>query len=594
MSEQKITLANIHEELNQVAVKKLPPLRISVLRNITIEPIEPYLKYFFAKTGYNATIKFGAYDNILQEALMPDNPLFKDTKAVLVYCYLDQLSWDLARNFCALSAEIVQQEISRITGFFQTVISGIRRQSPVMILWHGLELPDAPNYGIFDSQNSPGQKETVTQLNQTLQNILWQTPNAFYVDMNNCLARVGSGQFYDSRYWHISNAPYSRDGLWEIAGEDLKFLRSVMGKRKKCLVLDCDNVLWGGIIGEDGMDQIKLGKTYPGSTYYEFQQEVLNLYHTGVVIALCSKNNEEDVWEVFRNHPEMLLKEDHISAARINWEDKAANIRAIAAELNIGLDAIVFADDNEFEINLVNQLLTEVETIHLPVSQAQNSRRILASCGLFDTVSLTEEDRLKTQMYKAEQKRTEFKTTITSMEDYYRSLEMEIEVNRADDFSIQRIAQLTQKTNQFNMTTRRYSEGDIKKIVQSANHDVLYIKVKDKFGSSGLVGVSILEYKNNEALLDTYLLSCRILGRGIENVFLTATLLVAKKHGSQTIKAEYIPSAKNALAEPFYPDNGFTLKDSGKTSKTFSFALDRLNKNNYPSYIKTVNINLSF
>ena len=194
-------------------------------------------------------------------------------------------------------------------------------------------------------------------------------------------------------------------------------------------------------------------------------------------------------------------------------------------------------------------------------------------------------------MYKAEQKRTEFKTTITNLEDYYRSLEMEIEVNRADDFSIQRIAQLTQKTNQFNMTTRRYSEGDIKRFVQSANHNVLYIKVNDKFGSSGLVGVSILEYKKNEALIDTFLLSCRILGRGIENVFLTATLLAAQKHGSQTIKAEYIPSAKNSLAEPFYPDNGFTLKKSGKTSKTFSFALDLLNKSNYPSYIETVNIN---
>jgi FkbH-like protein len=523
---------------------------------------------------------------------MPDNPLFKGTKAILIYCYLDQLSWDLARNFCALSAEAVQQEINRITGFYQSVINGIRNQTPAMILWHGLELPDMPNYGIYDSLHSPGQKETITRLNQSLQNIIMQAPNSYFVDMNTCLTRAGSAQFYDSRYWHISKSPYSRDGLWEIANEDLKFLRSVLGKRKKCLVLDCDNVLWGGVVGEDGIGKIKLDKTYPGSTFYEFQQEVLNLYHSGIIIALCSKNNEEDVWGVFRRHPDMLLKEDHISAARINWEDKAKNIRSIAEELNIGLDSIVFADDNQFEINLVSQFLPEVETIHLPVNNAQHSRKILASCGLFDTISLTEEDRLKTQMYKAEQKRTEFKTTITKLDDYYRSLEMEIEVKRADDYSIQRIAQLTQKTNQFNMTTRRYSEGDIKNFSGSSSHDVLYIKVNDKFGSSGLVGVSILEYKNKEAWIDSFLLSCRILGRGIENVFLKSTLMAAQKHGSRIVRADYIPSAKNSLAESFYPENGFTLQAAQEKTKTYNFSLDRLDKNNFPDYFKTLTINL--
>lgn len=591
MSLKKITLANLQDELNRDIIKQLPAIQVAVLRNITVEPLEPYLKYALAQIGFNASVRFGAYDNILQEALKADNPVFKDTKAVLVFCYLEHLSWDLSRNFCALSEQDITREINRITEFFQTVIQGIREQSSAMILWHGLELPDVPNYGIYDSRQASGQVETITGLNQKLAETLRKTPNAFMVDMNTCLARTGSAQFYDTRYWHISKAPYARDGLWEIATEDSKYLRSILGKRKKCLVLDCDNVLWGGIIGEDGLDQIKLDKTYPGSTFYDFQQEVLNLHHTGIILALCSKNNEQDVWEVFRKHPDMLLKEDHISAARINWDDKAGNLRSIAEELNIGLDSIVFVDDNEFEINLVNQLLPEVETIHLPVANAQNSRKILGSCGLFDTISVTEEDRLKTQMYKAEQKRTEHKTKISNLDEYYFSLEMELTINRADDFSIQRIAQLTQKTNQFNMTTRRYSQEDILQFSRSADHTVLYIKVNDKFGSSGLVGVSILEYKKEEAVIDSFLLSCRILGRGIEHVFLTATLMAAREHGSRQVKAEYIPTAKNALAESFYGDNGFTKIKTTGDCKEFTYPLEQLNST-FPEYFKSVMINL--
>ncbi|MGE0267277.1 MAG: HAD-IIIC family phosphatase [Candidatus Omnitrophota bacterium] len=591
MSLKKITLANIQDELNRDTLKQLPGLPLTVLRNITIEPLEPYLRYALSHIGFNTNIRFGAYDNILQEALKPDNPLFKETKAVLVFCYLEQLSFDLARNFCSMSESAVQEEMNRITGFFQTVIQGIRRQSPAMILWHGLEIPDNPNYGIYDSQHSPGQKETVYRLNQTLMETLQKTSNAYFVDLNTCLARIGSGQFYDLRYWHISKAPYSRDGLWEIAAENLKFLRSILGKRKKCLILDCDNVLWGGVVGEDGLENIKLDKTYPGSVYSDFQQEVLNLYHAGIIIALCSKNNEQDVWEVFKNHPGMLLKEENITTARINWEDKAGNIKSIAEELNIGLDSMVFCDDNEFEINLVNELLPDVETIHLPVHSAQNSQRTLAACGLFDTVDLTEEDRVKTHLYKAEQKRTAFKTSASSLEDYYRSLEMEIDVNRADDFSFQRIAQLTQKTNQFNMTTRRYSQEDILRFSRSKDHCVLYVKVNDKFGSSGLVGVSILEYKNDDALIDSFLLSCRILGRGIEQVFLKATLMAACQHGSRLVTAEFMPSAKNALAESFYPDNSFKPVDTGGTSKIYTCAVEQTTSE-FPEYFKSVTINL--
>ena len=357
----------------------------------------------------------------------------------------------------------MQNEVRRIQETITNILTGIRKQTDGMILWHGFEIPLYPGLGIWDSQIPAGQAGVIPELNNFLRTALRSVPNAYYVDLNLCLARVGGKAFYDERYWHIGRAPYSREALCEIASEDFKFIRSLKGKSKKCLVLDCDNVLWGGIIGEDGLSGIKLGKTYPGSPYYEFQQEVVNLYNRGILIALCSKNNAEDVWEVFRTHPDMVLKEKHIAAAEINWEDKATNLKKIAANLNIGLESLVFVDDSEFEVNLVRGAIPEMTVLHFPKDKTVEYRNMLASCGLFDTLTVSAEDRERGVMYQAEAQRKQLQSQALDLETYLKSLEMVIEVKFADDFTLPRIAQLTQKTNQFNLTTRRYSEADIKK-----------------------------------------------------------------------------------------------------------------------------------
>src|SRR3989304_7719372 len=321
-----VTFAEIQDILNKANLGDMPRLNISILRNVTVEPIIPYLKYLTYEIGFAAEIRMGDYDNIVQESLgVKEGILHKDTDCVLIFMKLENLSWNLARNFSALAAEDLQNEVMRIQEIICNILSGIRKQTGGMILWHGFELPLYPGLGIWDSQIPAGQSGIITELNEFLRISLRGIPNAYYVDLNLCLARVGGQTFYDDRYWHIGRAHYSREALCGIASEDFKFIRSLKGKSKKCLVLDCDNVLWGGIIGEDGISGIHLGKTYPGSPYYEFQQEVLNLYNRGILIALCSKNNAEDVWEVFRSHPNMAIKEQHIAAAEVNWEDKATN-----------------------------------------------------------------------------------------------------------------------------------------------------------------------------------------------------------------------------------------------------------------------------
>lgn len=556
------------------------PVNILALRNITLEPLEVYLNYFAAASGLKARITWGGYDQLVQETVAGkgESPLHDLTlDAVIVFFRLEGAAWSLARNFMALGPETVKAEEKRLQDIITQMLRGIRKKTKAMILWFAFETPLYPVAGVLEGQGQDLQVATITRLNRFIAGELQAIPNAFFVDMDRLRARVGAAAFYDHRYWHIGRAPYNRDGYLEIALETMKFLRALKGKNKKCLVLDCDNVLWGGIIGEDGLEKISLGKTYPGSMYYEFQQEILNLYHRGILIALCSKNNPEDVWEVFRKHPDMLLKEEHIAAAQINWEDKTTNLPRIAQELNLGLDSFVFVDDAAFEINLVRSLLPEVTCLHLPVEQAPDYRDLLTSTGLFETLTFSWEDQKRGELYRAEEQRKKSAAQIADVETYLRSLEMEIEVKEADAFAMPRIAQLTQKTNQFNLTTRRYSESDIMLFMQDQGARVYYLRLKDRFGDMGIVGVAIVKgLQSGEADIDTFLMSCRALGRKVEEVFLSVVLRALRMEQIKRVIAEFLPTAKNVQVKDFYDRQGFSiLKDSGKTGQKYQLELSR-------------------
>jgi FkbH-like protein len=586
---EALTYSQIQETLSAVDSSKLPELNIAVLRNIMLEPIEPYLRYEALQAGYHAHVSFGSYDNIFQEAVGGNSQLFeKKINCILIYTYLETLAPNLARQFAGLSQAQAEAEVARIQDFINAVLAGVRRQTDGMILWHSFEIPLYPSLGIRDAQIE-GQVAIIRRLNEFLRRKVDETPNAYFVDLSLCRGRVGASGFYDRRYWQIARAPYGRDALREIASEDFKFIRALVGRNRKCLVLDCDNTLWGGIIGEDGLAGITLGRNYPGSAFYEFQQEILNLHHRGVIVALCSKNNEADVWEVFRKHPDMVLREDHIAAAQINWEDKVSNLRQLALALNIGLDSMVYADDSEFEVGLVQRELPEVAVIHMPAHKTFDYAHLLASCGYFDTLTISEEDLKRGDMYRAELGRKQLQAQATDMESYYNSLEMVLDIHLADDFSVPRIAQLTQKTNQFNLTTRRYTEADIKRMKDSDTSDVLYLKLTDNYGDSGIVGACLLHYQQDRAILDSFLLSCRVLGRGVEDVLLIHALRLARKRGCQLVIGEYCATGKNDQVKLFYQRQGFQAID-GSTQQADQLFQYRLSQElrREPAYFKAI------
>jgi FkbH-like protein len=585
------SLAELNNYIDNYDTSDLPSLNTVVLRNITVEAITPYMRYLSLQMGFSSNIVFGDYDNVLQEALSNDDSLINEqTDCIMVFTRLDTLSPKLANSFAQLDLNNIEEEKELVKIYITTVLSGIRNKTNALINWHGFELPINPAFGIMDNTSESMHSGTIRELNDFLKTQLRKFKNSFFIDINIVRSKVGSKYFYDNRYWHIGKAPYTLEALKEISIDNFKLYRALKGKNKKCLVLDCDNTLWGGIVGEDGLEGIKIGPNYPGSGFLSFQQEILSLYHRGVIIALCSKNNDKDVWDVLDNHPHMLLKRKHISIAQINWDDKASNIIQIADKLNIGLDSFVFIDDNKFETNLVKKILPEVDIIHLPKGKSAEYKDMLASSGYFDSLTFTDEDKNRSQLYKTEFKRKndqkEFKGDIQS---YYETLNMSFHIDKANIKVVPRIAQLTQKTNQFNLTTKRYTEKDIEEFINSDNSDVFFVELEDRFGKMGIVGVIIVKYFEDFLEIDTLLLSCRVIGRGVEKIIIKECVKLAEIRNLLKVRGSYIMTNKNSQVKDFYSKSKFKIEKESDQEVKFLFE-GNSNVLSIPTYFKEINI----
>jgi FkbH-like protein len=403
-------------------------------------------------------------------------------------------------------------------------------------------------------------------------------PNLKVIDFKEFYNLTGE-DIFNWRYYYISqsliNPKYNKQfNSWFKAKLD-----AISNNRKKCLVLDLDNTLWGGILGEDGIEGIQLGNLYPGLAFYDFQKGLLELYNSGVILAVCSKNNELDVLECWSKHPSILINKKHLSSYRINWVDKPTNIRAIANELNISLDSIVFIDDNPAERERVKFELPMVSVPDFP-EQPYLLCDFLKSVHFeyFQIHQLTSEDQKKTEQYKTNVKRKVFSEKFKNIDDYLSSLKMELNFFDCNELNILRISQMTQKTNQFNLTTKRYIEQDLINIKKN-NGLINCLSVKDRFGDNGITVASVILIDKHIASIDSFLLSCRILGRGIEEAYLLFLLNNLVKMGITTVEAKYIPTKKNIQTSEFYENQGFKLiKTEESGIKIYSLELIKINK----------------
>jgi FkbH-like protein len=380
-------------------------------------------------------------------------------------------------------------------------------------------------------------------------------------DLDALAASVGRWNWGDDRFFHIAKLPCAPEHLPIYAHSVASLMLARLGRSRKCLVLDLDNTLWGGVVGDDGLGGIVVGQGDPvGEAYLAFQYYAKALAARGVILAVCSKNEEVNAKEVFEKHPDMVLRLPDISCFVANWDDKAGNLRRIAQELNIGLDALVFVDDNPAERALVRRLAPEVAVPELPEDPTDYIRAVEAH-RYFEAVAISNEDFQRTEMYRANAQRRETASNIADLDDFLRSLAMRAWIGPIGDVELDRAVQLIGKSNQFNLTTRRHSAADIQRMIESPSWILRVVKLADAFGDNGLISVLLAEATDDALIIDTWLMSCRVLKRGVEQCLLNHVVAIARDRGLKQIIGDYIPTAKNGLVKEHYANLGFTQID---------------------------------
>jgi FkbH-like protein len=551
----------------------LTKFKLAILRSFTVEPIVPLLRAEAFAYGIDLEVHVGDFNTYVQDILDSQSSLYRFTpNAVILAVRSDQAAPELWRDFADLAPEAAQQAAERVVKSYEQLIATFRKHSQATLIVHSLERPSFPGLGLLDSQSEAGQSGLIRHINREILRIAEGFHGIYTLDYDALVARHGSEHWHDERKWLTARLPIAADGLLPMAREWMRFIVPLSGRTAKVLVADLDNTLWGGVIGEDGMTGIKVGPEYPGAAYQALQRALLDLSRKGILLAICSKNNLDDAMEALEGHPGMLLRGKHFAAMRINWTDKAQNLREIAEELNVGIESLAFLDDNPFECGQVRAALPEVIVIDLPKNPLGYAAAV-RNCAAFERLALSSEDQKRNEMYAEQKQRAGAEQNFQSKEDFFRFLEQEAELEPVSELTLARVAQLTQKTNQFNLTTRRYTEPQIVDMAKKAEWNIFSIKVRDRFGDHGLVGVAITHDEGEECEVDTFLLSCRVIGRTVETALLAHLAESATQRGRKRMVGWFLPTKKNAPARDFYQQHGFARQDANGTGSLWALDL---------------------
>jgi FkbH-like protein len=553
----------------------LLPYRLAILRSFTVEPMVPLLRAAAFNAGIDLTIRLSEFNAHAQEILDPASALYDFAPDVMILAVQTRdAAPDLWRDFPGLSPEQIQAAIDRVTEEVRNWIHIFRQHSQAHLVIHNFEQPIAVSQGVLDSQLDVSQSPAIRQINEGFRRLASQHPGVYILDYDGLVARHGRAHWHDERKWLMVRLPIAAQNLNHLVNEWLRFLHPLTGKVAKAVVVDLDNTLWGGVIGEDGIAGIQLASDHPGAAYQSLQRALLDLHHRGILLAICSKNNVDDAMEALQNHPGMLLKPKHFAAMRINWGAKSQNLREIAAELNIGIDSLAFVDDNPIERQQIRSQVPEVFVIELPNDPMEFARAI-RECPRFERLSLSTEDQRRGEYYQKQRERERLEETVSSREDFYRSLQQEVEIAPLDKSTLRRIVQLTNKTNQFNLTTRRYTEQQISELASSPDWNCFSLRVRDRFGDNGLVGVAITRMQEKTCEVDTLLMSCRVIGRTLETALLSFLAEHARKLGAQQLQGWFLPTKKNAPARDFYSSHGFQVLEQNGHGTLWGLNLER-------------------
>ncbi len=562
-------------------------VRVALLGSFTLDLLVPIVKACALSRRILAQTYVGQFNVWQQEVLSETSGLRRFNPDVIFLALRpEDLAPELVDGFLGLSPAEIGAQIRQATGALESFLGALRRFSQAKVVVHSMPLPVYPTLGILDHEIPAGQSAAFQEWNGAWLDVAKHTSDVWVMDCDRLIREIGWSRWCDARLWALARLPLSSMALDRIAEEYAKYLQAFFGVARKVLVLDLDNTLWGGIIGEDGLDGIQLGSEYPGSAFVQLQRLILSLHDRGVVLAVNSKNNPDEARHAMETHPAMVLRQKYFAATRINWNDKAGNLQELAEELNLNLDSFVYIDDSAVECERVRQALPQVLTVHMADEPALRADRLRRLSGVFDSLEYSSEDRARNAMYRAEGARKELKGQVASLEDFYVSLQMAMIIDRVDDSALARAAQMTQRTNQFNLTTRRRSESDLAALIRSKQYEIYTARSRDRFGDDGVIALAIVKCDDGALLIDTFLMSCRVIGREVESAFMTFLLRRAQALGLNAVVGEHRRTKKNALVEDFYARQGFEVLSRRSEDTTQWRVKSEQFQRDYPRWIR--------
>ncbi|HVR97258.1 MAG TPA: HAD-IIIC family phosphatase [Thermoanaerobaculia bacterium] len=538
-----------------------PDVRVAFLGNFTLDLMPRYVDVHCAREGLRAASYVGGYDQYVQEVLEEGSGLARfQPDVVFLALSLRQLRPGPWAAFPSLSPderrELREEIVAHVESWASTAVE---RLSTTLVIAN-FPSPAWLGAGIADSAADYGEAEFFLELNLDLLRRFKGHDRVRVFDLDRLVSRYGKDRVLDRKMYYLAKMEWSTGFLPCVAAELVRYVKALQGLTRKCVVLDLDNTLWGGVVGEEGPAGVKIGQGDPeGEAFLDFHHRLKALQARGVLLAVCSKNNPADVHEVFRSRPEIPLKLDDFAALEISWDPKHHGLERIAQELNIGIDSLVFIDDNPAETCLIQQMLPEVRTLLLPPDPAEHAAA-LEKLSDFEKLAILAEDVQKTAQYRENRAREELRSATGGLGSYLASLGTEVALHRARHDDLPRIHQLCQKTNQFNLTTRRYSPAEVERFACSPDCELWVAWAHDRFGELGTVAMVLLQREGRLVHIDSFLMSCRAMGRGIETAIMNhiKARLLEDRNGYE-LRGRFLPTAKNKPVETFYEDQGFRL-----------------------------------
>ena len=526
-------------------------IRIALLADCATQQLADITRAIAARNNVQAEMYEGNYDGVDLEILDRNSALYAfNPQYVVILLSSEKLKAHLYASGDRRS--FADEMVSRLENLWKT----FRAQSQATIIQSTFVLPSERAFGNYELKIADSVGSIFTEINYRLAVRARDVKNVLLNDVDFLAASIGRAQWFDARMWNMAKTPCRLEHLPLLAQSLLDTVLAASGTFAKCVVLDLDNTLWGGVIGDDGLEGIALGEFDEGEAFVGFQRFIRELKRRGIILAVVSKNDHANALLPFRDHPHMALKEEDISVFVANWDNKVDNIRLVQKTLNIGFDSLVFLDDNPFERNIVREFLPEVLVPELPEDPSLYLQS-LADLNLFETASFSAADLDRADQYREEAQRELTKTHFTDVNDYLTSLAMEIRLERFNAFNLPRIAQLIQRSNQFNLMTRRYSEAACEAMMKDPWLAPLTLRLADKFGDYGLISVVILKHAGEDLEIDEYLMSCRVLQRGVESFTMNNIFAYAARLGAKRVVGQYAPTAKNDMVKGFFKSFGF-------------------------------------